>query len=105
MCLALRCCDAQACAELLATRDADAVKSHAQRHFIKLCLRGKVLPAKVAESGNGYTLSGNPLDPVSAGALQNGFKLELLASECSVPDVRGAQRVIMRQAVAPACHC
>lgn len=83
LCALVPACGGQACAALLATRDADAIKSHAQRHFVKLCLCGKALPAKVAESGSGYTLSGKPLDPGSAGAAQNGFKLELLARECS----------------------
>ena len=48
--------------------------SHAQKHFIKLCLKGERLPAKVAESGTGYTLSGKALDPDSAAAKAYGFK-------------------------------
>eukprot|EP00873_Tetraselmis_striata_P035155 jgi/Tetstr1/455419/TSEL_042251.t1 len=35
---------------------------------------GKRLPPKVAESGEGYTLSGKPLDPDSAAARAYGFK-------------------------------
>jgi hypothetical protein len=51
------------------TRDVRQFTSHAQNHFIKLCLQGRPLPAKVLESGDGYTLSGKPLDPTSgAGA-------------------------------------
>lgn len=35
-----------------------AITSHAQKHFIKLLLRGEEVPGKVAETGRGYTLSG-----------------------------------------------
>lgn len=35
-----------------------AVTSHAQKHFIKLLLRGEALPEAVAATGAGYTLSG-----------------------------------------------
>ena len=54
--------------------------SHAQKYFIKLCLKGERLPAKVAESGTGYTLSGKPLDPESAAAKAYGFKSGMLES-------------------------
>lgn len=54
--------------------------SHAQKHFIKLCLKGERLPAKVAESGTGYTLSGKALDPESAAAKAYGFKSGVLES-------------------------
>ncbi|KAI8835716.1 hypothetical protein BC829DRAFT_60252 [Chytridium lagenaria] len=50
------------------TRDANSVRSHAQKHFIRLYRDGKKLPAKVLESGEGYTLSGRNLDPNSAAA-------------------------------------
>ena len=43
-------------------------------HFIKLYKENKPLPAKVAESGEGYTLSGKPLDPDSAAARAYGAK-------------------------------
>ncbi|ORX67815.1 hypothetical protein DL89DRAFT_275455 [Linderina pennispora] len=50
------------------TRDPKSIRSHAQKYLIKL-FRDKVpLPAKVLESGEGYTLSGRPLDPNSAAA-------------------------------------
>ena len=66
--------DWKSCAAHVGTRDSKAFTSHAQKHFIKLCLQGKPLPPKVAESGDGYTLSGKPLDPTSAAALAYGFK-------------------------------
>lgn len=59
----------------VATRDSNSIRSHAQKHFIKM-FRDKVpLPDKIRESGEGYTLSGKPLDPNSAAAkpyLRNG---------------------------------
>ncbi|GFR41140.1 hypothetical protein Agub_g1789, partial [Astrephomene gubernaculifera] len=64
--------------ELVGTRDHRAIASHAQKFFIKLCLAGKPLPAAVARSGAGYTLSGAMLDPYSAAARSYGFKPELL---------------------------
>ncbi|KAI8322428.1 hypothetical protein GQ54DRAFT_240472, partial [Martensiomyces pterosporus] len=61
------------------TRDPKSIRSHAQKYFIKL-FRDKVpLPAKVVESGEGYTLSGRPLDPNSAAArpyLQHVMQLD-----------------------------
>lgn len=54
----------------IGTRDKNAIRSHAQKFFIKLYRDRKPLPAKVAESGMGYTLSGKPLDPDSAAAKQ-----------------------------------
>jgi hypothetical protein len=50
------------------TRDGHSIRSHAQKHFIKLYRDGLPLPLQVAESGSGYTLSGKPLDPDSAAA-------------------------------------
>ena len=44
------------------------VTSHAQKHFIRLYQQDKPLPLKVQETGEGYTLSGKPLDPNSAAA-------------------------------------
>lgn len=75
-------------AQLIGTRDHKAVRSHAQKHFIRLYRAGEPLPAKgviapspslcfisgltrtdvVIESGAGYTLSGKPLDPNSSAA-------------------------------------
>lgn len=57
-----------ACARFIGTRPAPLVRSHAQKYLIKLWKLGKPLPTKVAESGNGYTLSGKPLLPDSASA-------------------------------------
>lgn len=56
------------CAEYIGTRRAQLVRSHAQKHLIKLWKLGKPLPRKVAESGKGYTLSGKPLLRDSASA-------------------------------------
>jgi len=53
-------------AELVNTRDSKNVRSHAQRHFMRLWYNNKELPAKVQESGKGHTLSGKLLDPESA---------------------------------------
>ncbi|KAI8812666.1 hypothetical protein BJ742DRAFT_793256 [Cladochytrium replicatum] len=55
-------------ADHIGTRDVESVRSHAQKHFIRLYRDGKLLPAKVCESGEGYTMSGDPLDPKSAPA-------------------------------------
>lgn len=68
----------QISAHMQGSRDERAVSSHAQKHFIRLCLQGRPLPAKVAESGEGYTLSGKPLDPNSSAARQYGFKPDTL---------------------------
>lgn len=37
----------RAVAEHMGTRDHRAVASHAQKHFIRLCIDGQLLPAKV----------------------------------------------------------
>ncbi|QDZ21120.1 histone H2A deubiquitinase [Chloropicon primus] len=66
------------CASHVGTRDQRSFTSHAQKYFIKMCLQGKPLPRKVAESGEGYTLSGKPLDPNSAAARAYGFKPDTL---------------------------
>mmetsp|Transcript_8971 Transcript_8971/g.19194 ORF Transcript_8971/g.19194 Transcript_8971/m.19194 type:complete len:703 (-) Transcript_8971:278-2386(-) len=66
-------------AEHVKTRDHRAMASHAQKYLIKMCLAGKPLPAKMSDSGAGYTLSGKLLDPTSAAAKAYGFKPELLA--------------------------
>ncbi|RKP38142.1 hypothetical protein BJ085DRAFT_28983 [Dimargaris cristalligena] len=52
----------------IGTRDEKSIRSHAQKHFIKLYRDNLPLPLKVQESGTGYTLSGQPLDPNSASA-------------------------------------
>lgn len=70
----------QACAQHVKTRDARAISSHAQRHFIKLYRNQLPLPAKVRESGEGYTLSGKPLDEQSASFLQCGSQTTLKLS-------------------------
>ncbi|CEG66700.1 hypothetical protein RMATCC62417_03233 [Rhizopus microsporus] len=50
------------------TRDSNSIRSHAQKHFIKMFRDNIPLPEKVRETGEGYTLSGRPLDPNSAAA-------------------------------------
>ncbi|KAJ2281155.1 hypothetical protein GGH14_002092 [Coemansia sp. RSA 370] len=65
--------------EHVVTRDAKSIRSHAQKYFIKLFRDSIPLPAKVRESGEGYTLSGRPLDPNSAAArpyLQHVMQLD-----------------------------
>ncbi|KAJ2830522.1 hypothetical protein IWW50_000223 [Coemansia erecta] len=65
--------------EHVVTRDPKSIRSHAQKYFIKLFRDGIPLPAKVRESGEGYTLSGRPLDPNSAAArpyLQHVMQLD-----------------------------
>ncbi len=50
------------------------VASHAQKYFIKLYKANEELPAKVRITGEGYTLSGKPLDPNSAAARAYGIQ-------------------------------
>ncbi|KAG0233559.1 hypothetical protein BGW42_007394 [Actinomortierella wolfii] len=54
--------------EHVRTRDANSIRSHAQKHFIKLFRDNIPLPPKILETGPGYTLSGRDLDPYSAAA-------------------------------------
>uniref|UniRef100_A0A7S1TEP4 Uncharacterized protein n=1 Tax=Compsopogon caeruleus TaxID=31354 RepID=A0A7S1TEP4_9RHOD len=61
--------DWKACAAFIGTRTDEGVRSHAQKYFIKLFRAGMPLPQKVQETGTGYTLSGNPLNPKSKAAL------------------------------------
>ncbi|PVU86172.1 hypothetical protein BB559_006620 [Furculomyces boomerangus] len=60
------------------TRESKSIRSHAQKHFIKLFRDNIPLPAKVAESGTGYTLSGKPLDPNSSTAKPYLTNFEIL---------------------------
>ena len=55
------------------SRDRGGFTSHAQKHFIRLYQQDKPLPLKVQETGEGYTLSGKPLDPNSAAARAYGL--------------------------------
>ncbi|KAF9200915.1 hypothetical protein BGZ59_003017, partial [Podila verticillata] len=55
--------------EHVKTRDSNSIRSHAQKHFIKLFRDNIPLPAKILETGPGYTLSGRDLDPYSAAAM------------------------------------
>lgn len=68
--------DWKACATFMGTRDSRAVASHAQKAFIKACLKGEDLPDAVAATGKGYTLSGRPLDPNSSSARAYGLRPE-----------------------------
>jgi len=88
--------DWRSVAAAIGSRGMDAVKSHAQRHFIKLAMSGQGLPARVAASGPGYTLSGCPLDPSSAGALQNGFRVAHLA-ELSSDELEVVRMGLLRE--------
>lgn len=63
------------CAKYIGTRRASLVRSHAQKHLIKLWKLGKPLPKKLAETGSGYTLSGKPLLADSASAKSYLIKL------------------------------
>mmetsp|Transcript_6378 Transcript_6378/g.19290 ORF Transcript_6378/g.19290 Transcript_6378/m.19290 type:complete len:247 (+) Transcript_6378:278-1018(+) len=60
--------DWKKCAMHVGTRDANNFRSHAQKYFIRLYKHGQPVPEKVAETGEGHTLSGKPLDPNSAAA-------------------------------------
>ncbi|KAJ2722386.1 hypothetical protein GGI07_003348 [Coemansia sp. Benny D115] len=73
------------------TRDAKSIRSHAQKYFIKLFRDKLPLPAKVLESGDGYTLSGKPLDPNSAAArpyLQHVMQLDPPAPRAPKPEAK-----------------
>merc|ERR1712244_119308 len=51
-------------------RNAASIRSHAQVHFLKLLKNKQQLPAKVLESGNGYTLGGDALNKYSSTAIR-----------------------------------
>ena len=57
-------------AKHVGTRDTAAIRSHAQVYLVKLVRDKKSLPAKMLETGNGYTLSGQPLNKYSAVVLK-----------------------------------
>lgn len=65
--------DWKKCAEHIKTKTSKCVASRAQKYFIYLYSKDIPLPQKVQESGNGYTLSGKPLDPDSAAAIAYGI--------------------------------
>jgi protein MYSM1 len=75
------------------TRDSHAIRSHAQKYFIKLYRDGLPLPAKVAASGSGYTLSGKELDPDSAAARPylKGFKRPATPGESNGSDTTSSK--------------
>ena len=50
-------------------RDKPSIRSHAQRWLIKCYVHKIPLPPKIRESGEGHTLSGQPLDENSAAYL------------------------------------
>jgi len=71
--------DWKAVAAHVRTRDARAVASHAQKWFVRLAMKGERVPTKVAEQGGeGYTLSGKPLDATSATARAYGLKVGVI---------------------------
>eukprot|EP01084_Bolivina_argentea_P302372 521906_1 len=45
-----------------------SIRSHAQVYFLSMLKQGNILPNKILESGNGYTLSGKPLNKYSTAA-------------------------------------
>ena len=72
--------DWDAVAAHIGSRDVPAVLSHAQGYLVKLCRAGKRVPRAVAETGGeGYTVSGKPLDPASATARMHGLTDDRLA--------------------------
>jgi len=75
------------------SRDGRQFASHAQKYFIKLCIKGVLLPSKVAESGCGYTLSGKLLDPESAAAKAYGFKEGMLQGDYSISILMSDKRI------------
>ena len=71
--------DWKAVAARVGTRDARAVASHAQKWLVRLAMKGERVPAKVAaQGGEGYTLSGKPLDATSATAKAYGLKVGVI---------------------------
>ncbi|RKP14393.1 hypothetical protein BJ684DRAFT_5428, partial [Piptocephalis cylindrospora] len=54
--------------EHLGTRNTHSISSHAQKYFIKAYRDGLTLPLKIRQSGEGYTLSGAPLEKESSAA-------------------------------------
>ncbi|GMH38254.1 hypothetical protein BSKO_06138 [Bryopsis sp. KO-2023] len=95
------------CAKYVGTRDAKSLTSHAQKHFIKMCMRGLPLPPKVSETGVGYTLSGKLLDPTSTSAKAYGFNphaLKELSEEGYRTALNGiiAEKLPESEAVIPA---
>ena len=71
--------DWKAVAAHVRTRDARAVANHAQKWFVRLAMKGERVPTKVAEQGGeGYTLSGKPLDATSATARAYGLKVGVI---------------------------
>ncbi len=77
----------------MGSRDGRQFASHAQKYFIKLCIKGVLLPSKVAESGCGYTLSGKLLDPESAAAKAYGFKEGMLQGDYSISILMSDKRI------------
>ncbi|KAJ2363351.1 hypothetical protein H4S02_004331 [Coemansia sp. RSA 2611] len=87
------------------TRDPKSIRSHAQKYFIKLFRDQVPLPAKVRESGEGYTLSGRPLDPNSAAArpyLQHVMQLDPPAPKPPKPQKAAAAEDPAAEPEAPA---
>jgi protein MYSM1 len=75
--------DWQKLAAHMGTRGAPAIRSHCQMYFMKLLKAREPLPAKVKESGSGYTLSGKPLNKYSSSVKR------VFSSPSEVPMVEG----------------
>jgi hypothetical protein len=69
------------------TRDKASLRSHAQMHFIRLFREGQPLPAKVSETGVGYTLSGKPLNLDSTTATRYLKKITIDEMKVICPDM------------------
>eukprot|EP01083_Nonionella_stella_P230537 814783_1 len=52
-------------------RNTAAIRSHAQIYLLRLLQNGTKLPNKILETGNGYTLSGKPLNKYSVVAMRH----------------------------------
>ena len=69
------------------SRDRGGFTSHAQKHFIRLYQQDKPLPLKVQETGEGYTLSGKPLDQIPLLPGRMACKVQLV-KKCIVKVLR-----------------
>lgn len=87
--------DWEAIARHVGTRSPSSVRSHSQKYLIKLYKTGQPLPARVLESGAGYTLSGNPLrdDSPSARSYLTGLDGQGHRGVCAGPETHEGTRM------------